>query len=102
MLAFPMSFALGGGSNYTTGAMDEVYFTTPDGKMTIPKTIKEEDGGVKGTDEFVPGTNPGEWKTDYFVTSLVGTKIRIVENGSLQLNYSTADEQQPRARHRRC
>jgi hypothetical protein len=91
MLAFPMSFALGGGSNYVAGAMEEVYFTTPDGKTTIPKTIKEEGGELKGTDEFVPGANPGEWKTDYFVTGLVGTKIRIVEFGSLQLNYSTAD-----------
>jgi hypothetical protein len=91
MLGFPMSFALGGGSNYAVGAADEIYFTTYDGKTTIPRSLNEEDGGLKGTDEFVPGTNPGEWKTDYFVTSLVGSRIRIVEYGNLQLTYPNLD-----------
>ena len=91
LLAFPMSFALGGGSNYTAGAADWLYFTTYDGKTTAPKTIKGDDGYLRGTDEFILGANPGEWKADYFVTSLIGGKIRIVEYGSLQLDYPDVD-----------
>src|SRR5688572_14360493 len=88
--AFPLSFALGGVSNYVEGG-DQVYFTTYDGKTTPPKTIKTDTGELRGSDEFVPGELAGYWRTDYFVTAQIGGKTKMVEYGTLNVDFGVSD-----------
>ena len=61
------------------------------GKTAAPKTLKDAEGELHGTDEFLQGANPNEWLTRYFVTSELNGKDRIVEYGTLKLNFTVPD-----------